>query len=235
VLNDIRTGNHSWAPYPSASLSCSYSPASLPEADNELPDCYLELSERGVAFEPAYKEPEHPDGRPDLTCEVEDAVRLESPMLGVELLYYEGSPTRPLASCEMALALADTLEDVAPYGVDRLYHIDTYNCRAIANSDNISQHGYANAIDIYGFGFTDGTIYTLIDDWEHDTTSFSTDGGEFLYTSSRRWYDGYIWNTILTPNYNVGHDNHFHVDLAPNAHYIGVNDGRYWGPAPYAD
>jgi hypothetical protein len=209
--------------------------ACMPGAENELSDCYIELAQRGVSFEPTYVPPDHPDEAPHLTCEIEDAVRIQSPMLGVELLYYDGSPTNPLASCEMAHALADTIEDVKPYGVDTLYHIGTYNCRAISGTDQISQHGYANAIDIFGFGFTDGTYYSLEDDWEHDTTSFETDGGEFLYDSSRRWYDAYIWNIILTPNYNVGHDNHFHVDLTPSSHYIGFTDWRYFGPAPYAD
>jgi hypothetical protein len=30
-----------------------------------------------------------------------------------------------------------------------------------------------------------------------------------------------IFNIILTPNYNAAHRDHFHVDLTPNAHFLG--------------
>lgn len=209
--------------------------ACLPNSASELSACVLDLSDRGVEFETTFVAPTHPEGRPDLTCEVEDAVRLLSPVNGVYLDYYDGTPTNVLASCEMAHALADTIEDVKPYGVNTLLHIGTYNCRAISGSDTLSQHSYANAIDIYGFEFDDGSIYTLIDDWEHDTDAPQTAAGEFLYSASYRWYENWIWNIILTPNYNAGHDNHFHVDLTDSSHYIGFTDGRYWGPALYAD
>jgi hypothetical protein len=35
-------------------------------------------------------------------------------------------------------------------------------------------------------------------------------------------WDARIYNTVLTPNYNEGHDNHFHIDLRPgdNRYYI---------------
>ena len=94
---------------------------------------------------------------------------------------------------------------------------------------------FADAIDIFGFDFENGTTYTLEDDWVHDTASPMTPGGAFLYDASQRWFDAYIWNIILTPNYNVGHDNHFHVDLTPASHFIGYSEGRYIGPAPYND
>jgi hypothetical protein len=156
--------------------------------------------------------------------------------LGVELEYYDGMATpRSLASCEMAHAIADTVEDVKPFGVDTMLHVGTYNCRVIAGTSTVSRHGYGDAIDIYGFRFADGAEWTLIDHWEHDTDTPSTDAGAFLFDAAHRWYDDWIWNIILTPNYNAAHDNHFHVDLSPGWHDLSVHDGRFIGPAPYAD
>jgi len=210
--------------------------ACMPGETTDLSDCALDLAERGVAFEPTLRSPDHPDGHPELTCTIEDPVWVHSPVQGVELLYYNGDPTeRVLASCEMAHALTNTVEDVAKYGATALYHIGTYNCRTISGTSTLSRHSFGDAIDIYGFGFDDGSVYTLIDDWEHDTTTPTTDAARFLYDASYRWYDAWFWNIILTPNYNAGHDNHFHVDLTPESHYIGLTDGRYIGPAPYAD
>ena len=135
----------------------------------------------------------------------------------------------------MAHALTDTVEDVAPYGVTTLLHIGTYNCRMIGGSDSLSEHSFANAIDIYGFEFSDGEEWTLIDHWEHDTDDPVSEAATFLYDASRRWYDEWIWNIILTPNYNLAHDNHFHVDLKAGWHDLSITTERYYGPALYRD
>ena len=126
--------------------------------------------------------------------------------------------------------------DVAPWDAVVMRHIGTYNCRVIANTTTLSQHGLANAIDIYGFEFADGTLWTLIDDWDHNSpSSFNSEGAEWLYDAGQRWFDQDIWNIILTPNYDTAHDNHFHVDLTAGGDFIGAMGNRYFGPAPYSD
>lgn len=199
----------------------------MPGRQTELSQCYLDLAARGVAFEPTVMQPEHPSGYPNLTCTVQDPLFIEPPVLGVDLTYYDGTPTpRIRAACEMAQALTDTVEDVKAQGVVAIRHIGTYNCRPIAGTTTLSQHAYANAIDLYGFEFDDGSYYTLIDDWEKDTTDPATDAGQWLYDAAYRWHDEHLWNIILTPNYNSAHANHFHVDLTPHADYIGA-DGPF--------
>jgi len=210
--------------------------ACLPDRESELSQCYFDLAARDVAFEPTIIADAHPTDHPELTCEVEDALYVLSPVHGVELQYYNGEETeRVAAACNMAHALVDTLDDVAERDVIAAQHYGTYVCRVIAGTSTLSRHAYGDAIDFYGFEFDDGTAYTLIDDWEHDTSHPVTSGGIFLYEAAYRWYDNDFWNIILTPNYNAAHDNHFHVDLTPYADYIGVTDGRYIGPAPHPD
>ncbi len=208
----------------------------LPGEQSDLSLCQSDLAARGVSFEPAVREDDSPDGYPELTCHIEDPVWLHSPVLGTELLYYDGTPTEQvLASCEMAHSLADTVLDMQPFGVTALLHLGTYNCRVISGTTTLSRHGYGDAIDIYGFDFEDGTQYTLVDDWEHHTDNPIGSGAEFLYEAAYRWHDEQYWSIILTPNYNVAHDNHFHVDLTPGSDYIGVWGGNWIGPAPYYD
>ncbi len=203
----------------------------LPNRSSDLTSCHYDLAARGIAFEPTIVAPDSPANHPWLECSIEEPVYILSPLLGADLLYYDGNETsRVLASCDMAHALADTLVDVLPYGVTELLHIGTYNCRVISGTDTLSRHSFADAIDIYGFGFNDGTEYTLIDDWEHDTTNPTSAGGEFLYDAAYRWHDDSIWSIILTPNYNAAHDNHFHVDLTPGSDYIGLTGTSYIGP-----
>jgi len=208
----------------------------LPGAETQLTQCQLDLAARGVSFEPTTVPDAHPDTHPSLTCHIAEPVYVNSPIHDVELRTSAGSPSaRVLASCEMAHSLVDTIDDVKPFGVVALRHMGTYNCRVIAGTDTLSRHSFGDAIDIAGFDFADNTLYTLTDDWEHDTTSPQTAGGIFLYEAAHRWFDNYYWNIILTPNYNAAHDDHFHIDMTPSSHYIGFTDGRYIGPAPYDD
>ncbi len=210
--------------------------ACMPGEGTDLSSCHEELIARGVGFEPTIRSIDFPDGRPDKECEIIDPVWVESPLFGVDLKYYNGDPThRVLAGCEMAHSLADTIEDVAPLGVSAVRHIGTYNCRMIGGTDMLSEHSFANAIDIFGFEFDDGRLWTLEDHWEHDTTAPSSEAARFLYDAAHRWYDDWIWNIILTPNYDLAHDNHFHVDLKDGYHDLSVTSGRYIGPALYVD
>lgn len=210
----------------------------LPGAESEISDCVRELAARGVDFEPTVIADRSPDTHPNLVCHVEDPVVIHPPIGSVDVKYYDGTPTPNIrAACNMALSLARTVDDLEPLGVTAIRHIGTYNCRVISGTDRLSRHAHADAIDIYGFDMASGEQYTLIDDWEHDTTMPMTPAGAFLYESAYRWHDDMIWTVILTPNYNVAHDNHFHVDLTPGSDFIQLlgDEVGYVGPAPYAD
>ncbi len=213
----------------------------VPGEGDPLTGCLDELASLGVFFEPSSSVSDHPDGFPDLTCVVEQPVMLHSPVHGVNLeSYYSGSPGSVYVACSAAVAIVRTVDDVAPLGVVAIQHMGTYNCRVIAGTSTLSRHAYGDAIDIAGFELDDGTVYTLYDDWEHDTETPVTPGGSFLYAAAGRWYEAWIWNTILTPNYNSDHDDHFHVDLTPDRHFLKSvvtldEDGRYMGPAPFDD
>ncbi len=210
--------------------------ACLPNRTSELSQCYYDLAARGVGFEPTVMADESPDGMPQLVCHVQDPLYLKSPVHGVQLRTSAGTATaRVLASCPMAGAVVSTIDDVAPLGVVGFRHMGTYNCRVIAGTTELSQHSFGAAIDIAGFDFDDGHLWTVLDDWEHDTAAPQTDAGKFLYAAAHRWFDAHYWNIILTPNYNADHDDHFHVDLTQGSHFLGFKDGRYIGPAPYAD
>jgi hypothetical protein len=209
--------------------------ACLPDRDSELTACHDALIDAVVPFEPNLREPGTPEGGTEAICEIADPVWILEGVDGVALLDSAGTPTpRVLTSCESALAIALTIRDVSPDGVNGLRHYGSYACRNIAGSSSISQHAYADAFDISGFEFQDGTVWNLVDDWEYGSSP-SSEAGAWLYAAPYRWHDGRYWNIILTPNYNVDHYNHYHVDLTPGSDYIGVTDGRYVGPAPYAD
>jgi hypothetical protein len=93
--------------------------------------------------------------------------------------------------------------------VAEIQHFGSFNCRRIyGRGDGAwSEHATANAIDVAGFRLENGTRITLLGDWD--------DGGArtaFL----REVRDGAcdLFATVLSPDYNAAHRDHFHFDQA---------------------
>jgi hypothetical protein len=88
-------------------------------------------------------------------------------------------------------------------------HIGTYACRSIngKKGERLSEHAYANAIDIAGFAIQGGPPINLERDWK-DTAA----KGRFL----RDVRDGAcrIFGVVLSPDHDPGHSNHFHLDMS---------------------
>ena len=70
-----------------------------------------------------------------------------------------------------------------------------------------SEHSSANAIDISAFILADGTRIALINDWKPGDKR-----SEFLHEVR----DGScgLFSTVLSPDHNAAHANHFHLDMA---------------------
>lgn len=92
--------------------------------------------------------------------------------------------------------------------VSSIDHIGSYNCRVMRTSSGpstrMSTHATADAIDIVGFGLSDGTRVRLLDDWDPIGPK-----AEFL----REVRDGACkWFSLtLSPDYNRLHADHFHL------------------------
>ena len=187
----------------------------------DLP-CDGELARRGLAYTPAENPMDHPDGRPDLTCNIEGPVRLNSPMHGVSYRYVENdAPTPMFMSCQLALAMDDLAAYLSELGIVEVAHIGTYNCREIAGSDSLSMHGLGLALDIASFTDADGVVYSVLDDWEDGVEPPRTEKGILLYEVAHQMIERGLFNIVLTPEYNAAHDNHFHIDLTPGANFLG--------------
>ena len=85
----------------------------------------------------------------------------------------------------------------------------SYACRPInhTSGEYLSEHGHANALDISGFVLADGRRITVKGGWSGDYRERA-----FL----RAVHDGacHEFTTVLGPEYNSLHRDHFHVDLA---------------------
>ena len=136
---------------------------------------------------------------------------------GVELL--EGpaplSPAHPVMSCSEALALAvwerhvvqPAARDLLAAQVVRIEHFGTYNCRPIrGEADHLSEHAFADAIDISAFDLASGRQVSVLKDYRA-----AGPGGAFLRRVSRGACG--VFGHALGPDYNADHHDHFHLDM----------------------
>ena len=121
-----------------------------------------------------------------------------------------------LSSCPLAVAYAmfdihglqPAAQAVFGQKVTQIDHLGSFACRNVYNRSEgrLSQHASANALDIAGFRLADGRRISVLKDWKDDG-----DNGTFL----RLVREGACqqFNTVLGPDYNAAHRNHFHVDM----------------------
>lgn len=85
----------------------------------------------------------------------------------------------------------------------------SYGCRPMNNvvGARLSEHGHANALDVSGFLLADGTRVTVKKGWHGDLRE---------RTFLRIVHNGACneFTTVLGPEYDKNHRDHFHVDLA---------------------
>jgi hypothetical protein len=203
------------------------------EPDDVLPvECYADLLLAGAELLPWNVEAAQLEGQ---VCWVEAPTALVSPVGGVGWKPYGEIAAAPLyVNCDLAKHLLQLSAILDELGIIEVTHIGTYNCRVIAGTTTLSEHAFANAIDLHEFVAADGTVYNVEQHWEYDTDAPVTPEGRFLYDLAQRLYDEWVFNVILTPSYNEAHYNHFHVDLSegsrflrgPPPHYIGPNQGH---------
>ncbi|MBK6691998.1 MAG: extensin family protein [Myxococcales bacterium] len=160
---------------------------------------------------------------------VHEAGKKRKIMCGAEqVVTYLGSPAQiayeppPLVTCAAALALGKLDEIVVAesqriYGkpVVRIRQIGTYACREMANYPGwVSEHSYANAIDLEAFVLKDGREVTVLRDFDAKNEAPKKKGGQLLLGIARRTYDEDLFSVVLTPHFDALHRNHFHLDLA---------------------
>jgi hypothetical protein len=93
--------------------------------------------------------------------------------------------------------------------VTAIEHFGSYNCRRMYGRDAgaWSEHATANALDIAAFRLADGRRVSVVGDWEGTSQERA-----FL----REIRDGAcpLFATVLSPDYNAAHRDHFHLDQA---------------------
>jgi hypothetical protein len=92
--------------------------------------------------------------------------------------------------------------------VVKIETMGTYSCRKVngAKSGKLSEHAFGNAVDVSAFMLDDGRRISVLSGWNGNS-----DERAFL----RRLHESACkrFGTVLGPNYNAAHANHFHFDM----------------------
>jgi hypothetical protein len=148
-----------------------------------------------------------PDRASKVGCGIENAVRLAS---GLRM-----APPHSVVTCLLAAAWVlferHTVQPAARRHlgteVATVRHPGIYACRNVNHAERgfRSERATANAIDVAGFVLRDGREVRLAQAWRA--------GGEAAFLlavrdGACRWF-----HTVLSPDYNAAHRDHFHLDI----------------------
>jgi hypothetical protein len=179
-----------------------------------IEDCEARLGAAKVTFKPArIGTSREVDGVP--MCGAKQAVRVKR---GPGAIKYSSSP---LLTCTMALALAD-FERIAQEEAERAFasrivaieHLGTFNCREMAMYDLVSEHSFANGLDLRRFTLANGTVIDVLKHFRPADAEPPDAKSRFLRTLANRLFDEEVFSVVVTPFFDRMHRNHIHVDLA---------------------
>ena len=169
--------------------------------------CRALLGQAGIKFAAL------PPLRASDQCGYEDAVRFGRG--GSTRIAWRPADLR--TSCPVAAALAlwewHVVQPAAlrHFGkrVEAIAHMGSYSCRRLygRSEGGWSEHATANAVDIGSFELADGTRISVLADWEGE-------GPRAAFLREVRDGACELFATVLSPDYNAAHRDHFHLDQA---------------------
>lgn len=181
-----------------------------PHDEAAFRQCLGRLNTAGVSYAPL------PNESKGGGCALIDTIKLLDIGMPTTNL---GPLTCPLAANFAAWARYGVVPAARLYLGAEVVRIDTfgtYACRDIVGNPNMagkrSEHAHANAIDISGFVLSDGRTITVQKDWP-------TSGPEKLFLQTVHDSACKRFATVLSPDYNAAHYNHFHMDMGGKGGY----------------
>ncbi len=184
----------------------------------ESAECIRELRDRGIDFR------EEPPTRG-----VSIPVRLLGPLAGVsyrtDLSDRERKNTPwEIYDCRLVLSLADFSEILAKHGVREVRIFSAYRPPPQNGGDQGSKrHQAALAVDVRTLKKDTGEELVVLDDFDQnpgvepcsEAREPSDPAAKELHAITCETARAHLFNSILTPNFDERHRNHFHLEVAP--------------------
>lgn len=183
-------------------------PRSQAPEDSETRQCTRRLADQGFDFRTL------PDRRFDGGCSA----------LGTVQLLDIGTPVTNLGA--MRCGLAEAFAGWVRYGVVpasrqilgsevvKVESFGTYACRGTVGTvraTRLSEHAVSNAVDIAAFRLADGRRVAVLGGWSSPDPQVRAFLRAVHSSGCKRF------RTVLGPEYNAAHANHFHMDMGGSA------------------
>jgi hypothetical protein len=130
------------------------------------------------------------------------------------------APTPPPTTCAVGAAfelwlrqgVQPAAQDLLDARVARIEHLGAYSCRRMYGRDTgrWSEHATGNALDVAAFVLDDGRRISVAGNW-------AGTGSEAAFLRQARDEACEVFGTVLSPDYNAAHADHFHLDQASRA------------------
>jgi hypothetical protein len=179
-----------------------------------IEDCEGKLRALGVVFAPAELKVREGNAKHP-TCGAPQAVVYQR---GPAKIRYNSAP---IVSCGMALGLArfeQVLNEEAlrhlGQEVARVEQGGTYNCRRMARFDLVSEHAYANAIDIRSVTLKNGRKLSVLTSFGKLDAAPKRPEARFWRSVANRLFDEGAFSVVITPFFDALHKDHIHLDQA---------------------
>jgi len=143
-------------------------------------------------------------------CQIDTPVLLANPIH--QVLYRQPSERYGeslLVACPMACALEKLSRFLQELSVVEVLHLGTYNCRGIAGSRELSNHGRAMAIDLIGFERAQGSPVSVKDDYPGN----NPERRAFLRSLLQKLRSQRIFDRVLGPDTDSAHRDHLHLEV----------------------
>lgn len=174
----------------------------------EVRQCLADLRSTGIKFAPL------PDQHFGGGCNAINSVKLLDIGTPVTNL---GAMTCPLAAKFAAWARYGAQPAARLIMGSELVRIETFGTYACRNvngniSGNRSEHAHSNAVDVAAFVFADGRRISVKDGWQGDDQARRF--LRIIHESACKRF-----RTVLSPDYNAAHRDHFHFDMGGKGTY----------------
>ncbi|MES2606515.1 MAG: extensin family protein [Pseudomonadota bacterium] len=151
------------------------------------------------------------DYTPVESCPLSNVVRVRSTAIGfnapftlscpllVRWVMFEQQALQPLALKHQGSALT------------KVEHFGTFACRNVYGraTGRRSQHSTASAFDVAAFTFENGAVANVLKDWDAEEDPQNSAFLHAVHDEACRYF-----GTVLGPDYNQPHENHFHLDTS---------------------
>jgi hypothetical protein len=166
-------------------------------------ECLDEIRAAGIAAVPANPSPIVPG-----------AVTLRGPIGGVR--FVPGHGEAMTFACELVARLPRFANILREQGVNRIVIASGYR-----DHPRVSFHTLGLAMDVSRFFRDDGSDLLVLRDYERTPetgtcqATLRSEKAQALQGLACALHDGRVFSSVLTPNYNVGHHDHMHLDWRP--------------------